>query len=41
MRHVDVTSRSCRGEEDFWTIRDLLLSTYPVTPMGFNWEIRR
>ncbi len=39
--HDDLTSRSYRAESDFWAIRDLLLSTYPITPTGFNWEIRR
>lgn len=39
--HDDLTSRSYRDENDFWAIRDLLLSTYPITPTGFNWEIRR
>ncbi|MHB0876427.1 MAG: GNAT family N-acetyltransferase [Anaerolineae bacterium] len=36
-----VTSRPFRDEADFWRIRDLLIETYPLTPPGFNWEIRR
>jgi GNAT superfamily N-acetyltransferase len=29
------------NEADFWRVRDLLIESYPVTPLGFNWEIRR
>ncbi|MFN8376493.1 MAG: GNAT family N-acetyltransferase [Anaerolineae bacterium] len=36
-----VTSRAFAGDADFWKIRDLLIQTYPLTPTGFNWEIRR
>ncbi len=36
-----VISRSCRDDEDFWRVRRLLVETYPITPTGFNWEIRR
>src|SRR5690606_13546569 len=34
-------SRPYKGEADFWRVRDLLIETYPITPTGFNWEIRR
>ena len=37
----EIISRSYRDENDFWAIRELLLSTYPITPTGFNWEVRR
>jgi len=30
-----------RDDDDFWSIRDLLIETYPITPTGWNWEIRR
>ncbi|MCP4428988.1 MAG: hypothetical protein GY803_31270, partial [Chloroflexi bacterium] len=30
-----------RGEADFWRIRQLLQETYPITPLCFNWEVRR
>jgi GNAT superfamily N-acetyltransferase len=36
-----ITSRSFRFEPDFARVRGLLIETYPITPPGFNWEIRR
>jgi mycothiol synthase len=36
-----VTSRPYRDDADFWRIRQLCLDTYPITPIGWNWEIRR
>ncbi len=36
-----INSRPFHGEEDFWRVRNLLIETYPLTPTGFNWEIRR
>ena len=36
-----ITSRPFQTEDDFWQIRSLLTKTYPITPVGFNWEIRR
>jgi hypothetical protein len=33
--------RSYAGVSDFWRIRELLVITYPITPLGFNWEVRR
>lgn len=36
-----VTSRPYRDDTDFWRIRQLCLDTYPITPVGWNWEIRR
>jgi len=36
-----IHSRSFRGDDDFWRVRDLLIETYPITPTGFNWEVRR
>src|SRR5688572_6301142 len=36
-----IVSRPFEGEDDFWRVRDLLIKTYPITPVGFNWEIRR
>ena len=29
------------GDADFWRMRDLLLTTVPLTPIGFNWDVRR
>jgi ribosomal protein S18 acetylase RimI-like enzyme len=28
-------------ERDWWRIRNLIVDTYPITPPGFNWEVRR
>lgn len=36
-----VTARSLQREADFWRVRDLLITTYTATPLGFNWEVRR
>jgi predicted N-acetyltransferase YhbS len=36
-----IHSRPFEGEADFWRVRELLVETYPLTPLGFNWEIRR
>lgn len=35
------TDRPLQGDGDFWRVRDLLIETYPCTPLGFNWDIRR
>ncbi len=34
-------NRPIANDEDFWRIRQLLLETYPITPLCFNWEPRR
>lgn len=36
-----VSSRPYRDDADFRRIRQLCLDTYPITPVGWNWEIRR
>jgi len=36
-----IISRSVRGEEDFWLVRNLLIETWPITPPDFNWDVRR
>jgi mycothiol synthase len=28
-------------DDDWWQVRNLLIDTYPITPVDFNWEIRR
>lgn len=38
---VNITSRPFYGDADFWRVRDLLIDAYPLTPTGFNWEVRR
>lgn len=39
--HESIHARSYAGSDDFWRVRKLLIETYPFTPTGFNWEIRR
>jgi len=36
-----VHARPARDDADFWRVRGLLVETYPITPLGFNWEVRR
>lgn len=36
-----VSTRPATGDPDFWRVRSLLIETYPITPLGFNWDIRR
>ena len=36
-----ITSRPYRDDADFWRVRRLCLDTHRVTPVGWNWEIRR
>ena len=36
-----IVERPYRGDSDFWRVRNLLIETYPLTPTGFNWDIRR
>ena len=35
------TSRALRSDEDWWRIRDFILETCQITPVGFVWENRR
>jgi ribosomal protein S18 acetylase RimI-like enzyme len=30
-----------QSDEDFWRMRTLLIDTVPITPIGFNWDMRR
>ena len=39
--HEAIHSRAYVGDDDFWRVRELLVETYPMTPPGFNWDIRR
>ena len=34
-------SRPMSTDADFWLMRDLLIQTVPITPVGFNWDMRR
>ncbi|RLT41582.1 MAG: hypothetical protein DWI57_06735, partial [Chloroflexi bacterium] len=36
-----IRSHAYRGDEDFWRVRQLLIDTFPITPTGLNWEVRR
>lgn len=36
-----ITSRPMQSDEDFWRVRNFLIATYPITPLGFNWDVRR
>ncbi|MFN8529969.1 MAG: GNAT family N-acetyltransferase [Anaerolineae bacterium] len=36
-----ITHRPFSGDEDWWRIRQLLIETTPITPIEWNWEIRR
>ena len=30
-----------QDDSDFWKMRDLLIETASITPIGFNWDVRR
>lgn len=36
-----LSTRPLEHEADFWQVRNLLQSSYALTPLGFNWEVRR
>jgi GNAT superfamily N-acetyltransferase len=36
-----IVARPLQNDEDWWRVRRLLIDTYPITPLDFNWEIRR
>jgi mycothiol synthase len=38
---LEIRERPYHHETDFNRVRDFLIATYPLTPVGFNWEIRR
>ena len=33
--------RTYRHDVDWWRVRSLLLEAYPISPPGWNWEVRR
>lgn len=35
-----IVARAPQGNADFWRMRQLLVDTMPITPMGFNWDVR-
>ncbi|MFO7635000.1 MAG: GNAT family N-acetyltransferase [Caldilinea sp.] len=36
-----IQTRPMQTDDDYWRMRDLLLDTVPITPIGFNWDMRR
>ncbi len=34
-------SRLLRDDQDWKLVRELLVETYPITPLDFNWDVRR
>lgn len=36
-----ILTRLLQNDEDFWRVHKLLVETVPVTPLDFNWDIRR
>ena len=36
-----VVSRPLQNDDDFWHVHKLLVECYSITPLGFNWNIRR
>lgn len=34
-------SRAYDPDRDWWPVRGLLVTTYPLVPAGFNWDVRR
>lgn len=38
---LQISSRPYQAIDDYWRVRSFLIDTYPITPRGFNWEIRR
>lgn len=40
-RPSTVTNRPFAGDEDYPAMRQLLLDTVAITPVGFNWDVRR
>lgn len=36
-----IHTRALRDDADFWRMRELLSATFPITPIGLNWDVRR
>lgn len=36
-----ITSRPFQGDDDYWKVHALLIETYPLTPLDYNWDFRR
>ncbi len=39
--HAPVTARPFAGDQDYGAMRQLLIDTLSITPLGFNWDVRR
>jgi GNAT superfamily N-acetyltransferase len=37
----NIHTRLMRDDGDFWRMRNLLVETAPLMPVGFNWDVRR
>ena len=34
-----VTMRLLGSDADWWTVRDLIVRTHSITPVGWNWDV--
>lgn len=41
VNNEQIIQRALDDERDFWRLHVMLRTTYPITPLGFNWNIRR
>ncbi len=41
MTSESILSRSMQTDEDYWQVHKLILDTVPISPLGYNWDIRR
>jgi mycothiol synthase len=37
----DIIEQPFHSDADFWRVHQLLIDTYPISPLGLNWDIRR
>lgn len=41
MQSQPLFARPMQSDDDFWKVRNFLVTTYAITPLGFNWDVRR
>jgi mycothiol synthase len=41
LTQTTIVRRPMAQDDDFWPMRQLLIDTVPITPIGFNWDMRR
>ena len=41
MHSQPLFARPMQSDDDFWKVRNFLVATYAITPLGFNWDVRR